>query len=69
METKTIAFITDWVNHDATKRAAENWQGSVWVPSAIIWMDVPEYDPKSGMYYVERTRRITPHKFKQHNHG
>ena len=63
METQTIAHLTDWVIFDATKRAAENWQGSVWIPSLVL------FSVSHNVYCVERTRRITPHKFKQHNHG
>ena len=63
METQTVARLTDWVNPDATKRAAESWKGSVWVPSHIV------FDTLHEVYIVERTKTITPRKFKQHNHG
>jgi hypothetical protein len=56
-----IDIVRDWVHVDATKRAAENWSGSQWVPSKATLI--------AGTFAVQRTKTITPKTFKEHNHG
>ena len=56
-----VSMIRDLVSVNHTKDAAISWSDSEWVPSAL--------EINTSMYFVERTRRITPRKFKQHNHG
>jgi len=59
-------YATDWVNVDATKRIAENWKDSEWVPSSVVF--VPANHAYDDMFVVQRTKAITPNGFKQHKH-
>jgi hypothetical protein len=55
-----VQRITDWVSVDQTK--GTGWSDSEWVPSCVV------YDTLHETFIVERTKRITPRKFKQHKH-
>lgn len=58
-----VSMIRDLVSVNHTKDAAISWSDSEWVPSNVV------FDTLHEVYIVERTKTITPRKFKQHNHG